>query len=81
MAPTFSWLAASGGTWPGRSAVKRRDRSQPLDFLAQVTAHIALRSSNFSEQFGAAVDNSNNVFQIPAPGKIIISAPLKSLEL
>ena len=54
----------------GESVVKRRDRNQPFDFLRQVTARIALRSSNFSEQFGTTVDNSNNVFQIPAPGKI-----------
>ncbi len=65
----------------GESVVKRRDRNQPFDFLRQVTAHIALCSLNFSEQFGATVDNSNQVFKISTPGEIILTAPRKGLKL
>jgi len=60
---------------------KRADRKQPLDFFRQVTAHIVLRSSNFSHQFGSAIDNGNDVFQIFARGKIPVSAARKRFEL
>jgi hypothetical protein len=63
----------------GEDIAQCADRKQLFDTLREATAHIALHSSNFSQQFGTAVDNGNNVFQISARGKFLLPAARKRL--
>ena len=79
--PTLSWLAASGERWPGSASLNFANRNQALDLLREVSAHIARRSLNFSHQFGAAIDNGDQIFKVPAGVKIILAPAGEGFEL
>src|SRR6202022_3134741 len=64
-----------------KSVVKLSNREQLLDFLREVRTHIVRRSLNFSDQFGAAVDNGNQIFKVATRREIILATARKSFDL
>jgi hypothetical protein len=53
-----------------KSIVKLANRNQLLDFLREIGTHIARRSLNFPQQFGAAIDDATASFIVgPKPDK------------
>jgi len=63
---------------PWKSVVKFTARSQLLDFFCEVRTHITRRTPNFSRQFGAAVDNGNQIFKVPDGVKSFLPLPAKA---
>src|SRR5258708_27876678 len=66
---------------PWKSVVKFTARSQLLDFFREVRTHVARRNLDFTHQFGAAIDNGNQIFKVPAGVKIILAPAGKSFQL